>query len=131
MNYQAEYAPLMKRLIALFPQRPISPETVAAYWEMISDLDADLFAQAVKHCAATCEWFPTVKQLREAYEDIVMASIADPMEAMKLFPHRIKNNALRAALTMNVEDIYAKYRDLPSETNGMYGPPPRPRRLNG
>lgn len=65
---ETQFAPLIKRLIALFPQRPISAETIAAYWEMLHDLDAELFAVAVKHCAASCEWFPTVKQLRKAAE---------------------------------------------------------------
>lgn len=61
-----DYNPHMKRLIALFPQRPIGAETVAAYWELLCDMDADLFATAARACAAMCEWFPTVKQLLDA-----------------------------------------------------------------
>jgi hypothetical protein len=66
MDYERDYAPLMKRLIAMFPQRPISDETIAVYWEMLSDLDAEAFALAVKDCGRSGDWFPTIHQLRAA-----------------------------------------------------------------
>jgi len=64
-----DYLPTMRRLIALFPQREIGAETIAAYYDLLSDLDGDVFRLAVRQCAETCDWFPTVKQLREAAID--------------------------------------------------------------
>lgn len=61
-----EWNQLMARLAAFFPQREISAETIAAYYEVLGDMDGQVFALAVRECANTCDWFPTVKQLREA-----------------------------------------------------------------
>ena len=35
------------------------------YWEMLKDLPEDKFAHAVKHCLATCKFFPTISELGE------------------------------------------------------------------
>ena len=71
MDYDRDYDPMMRRLIAMFPQRPIGPETIAVYWEMLGDLDGAVFAQAVKVCGTTCKWFPTIAELRGAVQDLL------------------------------------------------------------
>jgi len=115
MNYQDDFAPQMKRLIALFPQRAIAPETIAAYWDILGSMEADLFRASVERCIHSCEWFPTIKHLREAYEDIVMESIPDPYEAMKRFPHRVKNPMMRAIVTTTPEEYDAISRTVQPE----------------
>ena len=130
MNYESDFAPEMKRLIALFPQRPIAPDTIAAYWSILHEMESDLFRAAVDRCIHTCEWFPTIKHIREAYEDIVMESIPDPYEAMKRFPHRVKNPAMRALVSTRPEEYSADPRSLQPEnerSNWIIG---EPRRLN-
>lgn len=132
MTYD-EYEPLINRLAALFPQRPVPPATVAAYWEMLSDINGDVFAQAVRSCAVSCDWFPTVKQLRHAAEDAIMATIPDPMEQMRRFPHRISSPLMRAIVTYQPSngDTDADPRTLRSRDSRRGVLPETPRRLNG
>jgi hypothetical protein len=129
MNYETDFAPLMKRMIAAFPQRPISADTVAVYWEMLSDLDAPIFTQSVKRCMESCEWFPTIKHLRHAAEDIIMESIPDPYEAMCRFPHRVKNPMIRALVSTKPEEYDAIARDVQSKNNRPFQFSAPPRRL--
>lgn len=127
MTYD-DYEPLINRLIALFPQRPILPATIAAYWEMLSDIDAETFALAVRECAVTCDWFPTVKQLRTAAEDVILATIPDSMDKMRRFPHRIKDPGMRAIVEFG-SDRDSRL-DLPSEDDRSRGLPEHARRLS-
>lgn len=78
-----DYIPTMRRLAALFPQREISAETIAAYFDMLTDLDADVFRLAARQCAVTCDWFPTVAQLRREAQAITAEQhgLLSPAEA--------------------------------------------------
>lgn len=69
MNHN-DYTAIMKRLVALFPQREITDATLAAYWDHLRDINPAVFRAAAHRCARECDWFPTVKQLRSAAESV-------------------------------------------------------------
>lgn len=71
MNYDIDYLPVIKRLAATFPQRPIGPETVAAYWEMLHSMDGDVFNAAANYCATHAEWFPTLHAIFDAADTLL------------------------------------------------------------
>lgn len=73
MNHK-DYTSIMKRLVALFPQREITDATLAAYWDFLRDIDPAVFRAAAQRCARDCDWFPTVHQLRSAAELISAAA---------------------------------------------------------
>lgn len=80
------------RLIALFPQREISRETIAAYWELLCDLDDSVFERAVALCGQTCTFFPSVKELRDA-----AATALDAHQQLPPMPERAWEDVLAVA----------------------------------
>ena len=132
---RTEWNTNMGRLLAYFPQREVSAETIAAYHDILGDMDGEVFTLAVRHCVETCDWFPTVRQLKRAADEIQAARIPDTYERMKAFPQLIRNPAVRAAVTTDLSDIVAELeakrgskRSLPAQ-NGrpveLFGDPRR------
>lgn len=110
-----EFEVTFAALTAAYPQREIATATQLIYWQTLQDIDGPLFAAAANRCLNGGDWFPTIRALRHAAEDIVMESIPDPYEAMKRFPHRIKNPAIRALLSTRPEEYDAESRHLQPE----------------
>lgn len=69
MTYSA-FERIFAELIAAFPQRDIPTATTLIYWQDLAGMDAGLFQAAAAHCRRTCDWFPTIRQLREAAGEI-------------------------------------------------------------
>lgn len=113
---EPEFTTHIKRLIALYPQRPIPPETIAVYWELLHDLDPVCFALAVRHCALTGDWFPTVHQLRDAADAAMISIDSTSIDRMRYVPERIVNSAVRALWTTPLEDIDDPRGHIPSQT---------------
>ncbi len=59
----------IRRLIAAFPQPPVSAETMAVYIDALSDMNPDALRQAVDVVIRSDDWFPKIKRLRTACEE--------------------------------------------------------------
>jgi hypothetical protein len=121
---------------ALFPQRPLTEETIAAYWELLGDMDGSLFAASVRQCIETCDWFPSIRQLRRSADEIAAAQIPDTFERMKAYPQLVTNPLMRSILTTDLSGVRAELeaqrdseRRLRHETLRLSGVSPEPRRL--
>jgi hypothetical protein len=66
----------IKRLVVAFPQRPIMAETQAVYVDALSDMDPAALRMAVDVVIRSDDWFPTIKRLRTACEDLQLAQFS-------------------------------------------------------
>ena len=62
MTIQAE---LLGDLAAAFPKQQLTARTLAVYMEDLVDLPPVELAKALLELRRTCEWFPTIAQIRE------------------------------------------------------------------
>jgi len=74
MSTSEEIANVMVRLAAAYPSAVVTELTIEIYIEELADLDTELLAGAAKKCRATCKWFPTISELRDA---AVALSVSD------------------------------------------------------
>lgn len=49
----------------LYAEKKVSLETQDVYWEMLKGIPEDKFKVGVRHCLATCKFFPTIAELGE------------------------------------------------------------------
>lgn len=66
----------IKRLIAAFPQRPVLAETQAVYVDALGDMDPDVLRTAVDVVIRSDDWFPTIKRLRTACDDLQLSQLS-------------------------------------------------------
>ena len=60
-------------LAAAFPNNKLSPETVGVYELTLADIPADVLEQATLHVIARCKFFPSVSEIRDAANAIMVA----------------------------------------------------------
>ena len=53
-------------LVNVFIAAQLTAEAQDIYWEMLKDIPQEKFGEGVKHCIATCKFFPTIAELGEA-----------------------------------------------------------------
>lgn len=66
----------IRRLVAAFPQPPVSAETVAVYVDALGDMDPDALRMAVDLVIRSDEWFPRIKRLMTACEDFQLSQLS-------------------------------------------------------
>lgn len=66
----------IRRLVAAFPQPPVSAETVAVYVDALSDMDPEVLRTAVDLVIRSDEWFPKIKRLRTACDDLQLSGLS-------------------------------------------------------
>lgn len=66
----------IKRLIAAFPRQLVPAETQAVYIDALSDMDPDTLRIAVDLVIRSDEWFPTIKRLRTACDDLQLSQLS-------------------------------------------------------
>jgi len=59
-------------LAAAFPNNKLSPETVGVYELALADIPADVLEQATLHVIARCKFFPSVSEIRDAANAIMV-----------------------------------------------------------
>lgn len=64
------------RLQAAFPQRPVEASTIAVYVDALADMDPDVLRTAVDVVIRSDDWFPTIKRLRTACDDLQLAQLS-------------------------------------------------------
>lgn len=64
------------RLQAAFPQRPVEASTIAVYVDALGDMDPDVLHTAVDVVIRSDDWFPTIKRLRTACDDLHLAQLS-------------------------------------------------------
>lgn len=64
------------RLQAAFPQRPVEASTIAVYVDALGDMDPDVLRTAVDVVIRSDDWFPTIKRLRTACDDLQLAQLS-------------------------------------------------------
>lgn len=75
MNQQAIMSQI-KRLMAAFPRQNVPTETQAVYVDALSDMDVDVLRTAVDVVIRSDEWFPTIKRLRTACDELQMTQLS-------------------------------------------------------
>ena len=63
-----EHYAIVKVLAAAFPHNKVTAETILAYTAFLADLDPVALRRAASWCMANCEFFPTMRALREAIQ---------------------------------------------------------------
>ena len=71
-------------MAASFPSNKITKETIEAYTSYLEDLDAPLLEAAIKECASTCEFFPTIRAIRDTAARLALGDRLEAMEAWGL-----------------------------------------------
>lgn len=66
----------IRRLVAAFPQPPTSAETIAVYVDALSDMDPETLRMAVDVVIRSDEWFPKIKRLRTACDDLQLSQLS-------------------------------------------------------
>lgn len=66
----------IRRLVAAFPQPPTSAATIAVYVDALGDMDPDTLRLAVDLVIRSDDWFPKIKRLRTACEDLQLAGLS-------------------------------------------------------
>lgn len=64
-----------------FGQSKPSPNAVKIYAERLNDIPEAGIRAAVEQCIATCRFFPTIAELREAYDAMTTPALPDALEA--------------------------------------------------
>lgn len=60
-----EWQQVSARLVGLFPQASLQPETFAAYFDELRSYDADVVETAIRLHSRESKWFPTIAELLE------------------------------------------------------------------
>lgn len=63
-----EHYAVIKILAAAFPHNKVTKETIIAYTTFLTDIDPVILRRAASWCMANCEFFPTMRALREAIQ---------------------------------------------------------------
>lgn len=58
-----DWQPIKRRLAGLYPNFPAEAETWAAYYDLLSEYDADIVLGAIERHARASKWFPAVSEL--------------------------------------------------------------------
>tara|TARA_Y100000588_G_scaffold61458_1_gene60702 strand:- start:3353 stop:3928 length:576 start_codon:yes stop_codon:yes gene_type:complete len=74
---KSEVLELVAALRDRFPKaaKEFSARNAAAYCEDLVDLEFGTAVAAVRRLAATCQWFPSIAEIREAYTDIATPTL--------------------------------------------------------
>lgn len=62
---KSEVSKVLTMLIGAYPTANVTPQTVAVYETMLSDLDAGYVLQAVIEHIATSKWMPSIAEIRD------------------------------------------------------------------
>lgn len=73
LEFLAPWAQCWQLLCDAFPHSPRKASDLELYAERIRDLGIDAIRAAVEQCIATCKYFPTVAELREAAGNVAGA----------------------------------------------------------
>jgi len=57
-------------LIAAYPRQAVTPETVALYRSMLSDIDPAHLTTAIRDIIHRSKWFPSVAEIRDTVDDL-------------------------------------------------------------
>ena len=95
---KSEFAPIMAYLSAAVG-KPIAPETVAVYFDLLADLPADVLQMAAKRVALKHQWptFPSAAEIREEATQTIAGELF-PMTAAEAW-----DLAWRAVKSMDLE----------------------------
>lgn len=63
---------------AQWPNFPLTEATIAAYCDLLKDIDGNLLEVAARECSATCKFFPTVAEIREKCNRLAELEGSDP-----------------------------------------------------
>jgi len=74
-------------LAAAFPHGKITRATIEVYARSLSDLDAPLLDAAIMECMSTCEFFPTLKAIRDTAARLALGDHLEALEAWALVKH--------------------------------------------
>jgi hypothetical protein len=130
----------IRRLVAAFPQPPVSAETIAVYVDALGDMDPETLRTAVDVVIRSDEWFPKIKRLRTACEDLQLAGLSaaedgkwikrwisggkggyDPVSGMtgkpKQFPNSVMEEAVRLMGWTRICQSEERYFDRDWETH--------------
>ena len=64
-----EHYNVVKVLAAAFPHNKVTKETIVTYTSFLADIDPAALKRAAYWCMANCEFFPTMRALREAIQE--------------------------------------------------------------
>jgi hypothetical protein len=66
----------IRRLVAAFPQPPVSAETVAVYVDALNDMDPATLGLAVDLVIRSDDWFPKIKRILTACEEFQLSQLS-------------------------------------------------------
>jgi len=78
-------------LAAAFPHGKITRETIEVYVHSLIDLDETLLNAAIVECMSTCEFFPTIKSVRDTAARLALGDHLEALEAWALVKHYARN----------------------------------------
>jgi hypothetical protein len=90
-----EFAEAFTLLISAFPNKEIPKSTAEAYYVMLQDLPEDVMKAASALCLARYDWFPTIRQLRDAAGEYYgnLKDLPEPVEAWESVMQAIRDGA--------------------------------------
>ena len=75
-----KFGSIMAWLARLYPRFTLAKDTIASYYDVLGDLDADVLWAAVQECGATSKFFPTAAELRNAVFGLQERAVGLPAE---------------------------------------------------
>jgi len=70
MSNKPELAMVLAMLAAAYPRFKLTKETTEVYSQLLSDVPIETLKAAALHCATTCDFFPSVHELRQGVAEI-------------------------------------------------------------
>jgi hypothetical protein len=63
---------VLAKLTGVFPSVKIGPDGMETYSELLEDIPDEALIKAMRACLLTCRFFPTIAELREKAEPIML-----------------------------------------------------------
>lgn len=112
---------ILDRLSAAYPRQVLEPATVALYISDLGGIPDRVLSRAADRMIRTSEWFPTIRAIREACAEDVLA-LPTPTEALQLVEEVLRQERSTQSVAELVRQsvvLVGGYREF------RHGPEPR------
>lgn len=103
----------IRRLVAAFPGKDISPETVTIYADRLSDIPAEHLPIVIERIIDTRTFFPAVAEIKEAYVDLLLGP-PDPHGALEWCKAERKRLEFEAEQRYWAQDVLSRGLQRPT-----------------
>ena len=117
MSRHNPVALVLARLARAFPRETLTPERVALYTEMLSDIPEPILVQAADTLILTSRFFPAISEIREQAAELTVSLPSDE-QALEQVQARI--DWAKSGKNGNPPDVHPIARLVVEEVGGWY-----------